>query len=73
MRTVPGKEVDSLIIRVELFRFSPILLQADSIKVRSGFLSLVSGVGTAITGVVLRQTQVDIIQELLQQQQIIIL
>ena len=49
LRTVPGKDVDSLIIKAELFKFSPIVLHAASTKARSGFLSLVRGVGTAIT------------------------
>ena len=31
------------------FKDSPIILHAESMKVRSGFLSFVSGVGTAIT------------------------
>ena len=49
LRTVPGKEVDSLIIRAGVFRFSPIVLQAASTNARSGLRSFVSGVGTAIT------------------------
>ena len=49
MRIVPGNDVDSLIINVGPVRFSAIVLHADSIKDKSGFLSLVSGVGTAIT------------------------
>jgi hypothetical protein len=49
LRTVPGNEVDSLIIKAEVFKFSPIALQAASRKARSGLRSFVNGVGTAIT------------------------
>jgi hypothetical protein len=49
LRIVPGNDVDSLIIKVGPVIFSAIVLQADSMKDKSGFLSLVSGVGTAIT------------------------
>ena len=36
-------------IRAAFFSDDPIVLQADSIKDKSGFLSIVKGVGTAMT------------------------
>ena len=49
LRTVPGKDVDSLIMSAGVFRFSPMVLHAASTNAKSGFLSAVNGVGTAIT------------------------
>ena len=48
-RMVPGNDVDSLMTKTGCETFSAMVLHADSINPKSGFLSESNGVGTAMT------------------------